>query len=492
MTDMTGDELRALVLQLRKLPKETEWVEFKQNWYEPEQIGEYLSALSNGACLQGKAQGFLVWGIDDESHTVVGTTFNPNEATANKSREDLYPYLARHLTPPIEFQFFPFYDVDGKFIVVLAVDACYVSPTCWQRDAYVRVGSHKKKLAEYPELSRKIWAKLSRTPFEKRIARDSVTSSEVLDLLNYDAYFQMTKKALPTTTEGILDVLCSEKMAAREEGAPYYQITNLGALLFARHLPDFEKLERKAVRVIDYAGTDRLSSGNEKIFDAGYAASFIDLIDYIKSRLPNNEQIEQALRFQTQVYPEVAIREFVANAIIHQDLDAVGDSPLIQIFMDRMEVTNPGLPLIDPLRFINEPPQSRNESLAKFMRRLNICEERGSGIDRAVAAIEVWQLPAPEFLRTENHMRIHMYAKRPFSEMTTKDRVRACFQHVCLMYEFNKPATNASLRQRFSFGDDNYKVVTKIIAATLKEKLIKPYDPDNKSPRYARYVPIWT
>jgi len=168
-----------------------------------------------------------------------------------------------------------------------------------------------------------------------------------------------------------------------------------------------------------------------------------------------------------------------------------GDSPLIDIFTDRMEITNPGLPLIDTLRFINEPPQSRNEALAAFMRRVNICEERGSGVDKAIAAIEMWQLPAPDFTVTQNHTCVYLYSRRPFQEMTSKDRIRACYQHVCLMYAFNQPATNSSLRRRFSFDDDDYKTVTKIIAATVREKLIKPYDPENRSPRYARYVPIF-
>ena len=163
----------------------------------------------------------------------------------------------------------------------------------------------------------------------------------------------------------------------------------------------------------------------------------------------------------------------------------------MEIFGNRLEITNPGKPLITPLRFIDEPPQSRNETLAAFMRRINICEERGSGIDKVIHAVETWQLPAPEFVETERHTRVYLYAPRTFREMSSKDRTRACYQHVCLMSVFSTPATNASLRKRFSFQDEDYKIVSKIISDTIQEGLIKPYDPENRSRRHARYVPYW-
>jgi len=191
------------------------------------------------------------------------------------------------------------------------------------------------------------------------------------------------------------------------------------------------------------------------------------------------------------MYPEIAIRELVPNALLHQDFGMTGDSPLIEIFTDRVEITNAGQPLISPLRFIDEPPQSRNEALAAFMRRVNICEERGSGIDKTIAAVEMFQLPAPEFLVTERHTRVVLYSYREFKEMSTKDRVRACYQHACLMYVSNQQMTNATLRKRFSILDEKYPVVSKVISDSIKEKLIKPYDPTNKSPKHAKYVPFW-
>jgi len=104
----------------------------------------------------------------------------------------------------------------------------------------------------------------------------------------------------------------------------------------------------------------------------------------------------KALRKDIPMYPELAVREVVANAIIHQNFFLQGTSPMIEIFDDRMEVTNPGTPLIETKRFIDSPPISRNEKLASFMRRIGVCEERGSGFDKIVYQTEYYQLPAPE------------------------------------------------------------------------------------------------
>lgn len=476
-----------LLQSLRALTHETEWVELKENNKDPDMIGQRISALSNSAALLQKEQAYFVWGIEDQTHAPVGTSFRPH--ATKYGNEPLESWLSRHLFPCPDFRFQEHTAADGKRYVLLTIPAATHQPIRFKEFAYIRVGSTTKKLNEYPEKERALWKIFERTPFEKRVAMQAVSPDEALSLLDYDAYFRLTEQTLPETKRGILDRLCQDKLVIAKEGL--YDITNLGAVLFARELSRFETLGRKAVRVIDYAGNDRVSGGREYIAEMGYAAIFESLIAYILSRLPRNEHIGQALRVQTEMYPQIAIRELVPNAMIHQDFDVTGDSPFVEIFGDRIEITNPGKPLIDPLRFIDEPPQSRNEAIAAFMRRVNICEERGSGIDKVVSAVEVFQLPPPEFTVTQRHTRVYLYAHKSFSEMSSKERVRACYQHVCLMYVLNQPATNASLRKRFAFDDDDYKTVTKIISATIRELLIKPYDPENRSPRYARYIPFW-
>ena len=476
-----------LLQSLRGLSRETEWVEFKENNSDPEMIGQRLSALANSAALLRRPCAYFVWGIQDGTLAAVGTTFRPH--AEKRGNEPLESWLAHHLVPCPDFRFHEHTAEDGMRFVLIHIPAAAFQPIRFKDVAYIRVGETTKKLHDYPEKERALWKVFESTPFEKRLALLAVSSDEVLSLLDYDSYFRLTKQPLPETKQNILDRLCQDKLAAARDGS--YDITNFGALLFARDLSRFEALGRKAVRVIDYQGNDRVGGGREYIAAGGYAAAFESLIAYILSRLPHNEYIGQALRVQTEMYPQIAIRELVPNALIHQDLDVTGDSPFVEIFGDRIEITNPGRPLIDPLRFIDEPPQSRNEALAAFLRRVNICEERGSGIDKVIQAVEVYQLPPPDFFVTERHTRVYLYAHKSFSEMSSKERARACYQHVCLMFVLSQPATNASLRKRFAFEAEDYKTVTKIISAALKEKMIRPYDPENRSPRYARYVPFW-
>ena len=125
------------------------------------------------------------------------------------------------------------------------------------------------------------------------------------------------------------------------------------------------------------------------------------------------------------------------------------------------------------------------------MRRLNICEERGSGIDKVIFEVELFQLPAPEFIVTENHTKVVLFAHKQMSEMDPKDKVRACYQHACLQYVSNKQMTNSSLRMRFSIEERNYSTASRIIADSVKAGLVKPFDPESGSKRHARYIPFW-
>jgi predicted HTH transcriptional regulator len=125
------------------------------------------------------------------------------------------------------------------------------------------------------------------------------------------------------------------------------------------------------------------------------------------------------------------------------------------------------------------------------MRRVNICEERGSGIDKVIGAIELHQLPPPNFQVTTNHTRAVLYAPRKLAKMDADERIRACYQHACLCWVTNRAMTNATLRERFGIADKNYSMASRIIAETVKKGLIRPADPDSKSRKHARYVPFW-
>jgi ATP-dependent DNA helicase RecG len=265
----------------------------------------------------------------------------------------------------------------------------------------------------------------------------------------------------------------------------------MGAILFAKDINKFDQISRKAIRIIIYKGKNRTKTEKEQSGKRGYAIGFENLIEYIGSILPSNEEIIKAIREETKLYPLLAIRELVANVLIHQDFSITGTGPMVEIFEDRIELTNPGKPLISPLRFIDHNPQSRNEKLAYFMRRIGICEERGSGIDKVIFQCEVFQLPAPEFIEGENFTRVILYSPKPLREMDKQDKIRACYQHCCLKHVSGSIMTNQSLRKRLGVAKGNYPIVSRIIGDTLKADLVKDYDPTNTSRKYAKYIPFW-
>jgi predicted HTH transcriptional regulator len=379
-TDRPLEYLASLVNELCKLPRETEWVEFKVNDAEPQEIGEYLSALSNAAALCGKAFSYLVWGVADRDHELVGTDFDPG--TAKVGNEELENWLLRLLSPRIDFHFHAFVS-EGKRVVLLDIGQAFRHPVAFQTTEWIRVGSYKKKLKDYPEKERALWRIFEHTPFERLIAAEGLTADDVLKLLEYPAYFEMLGLPLPNTRDGVLGALADDAMILKaDEGT--WSITNLGAILLAKKLSAFKGLARKAVRVIIYKGRSRVETLHEQSGIKGYAVGFEELIGTISSKVPPNEVMGKALRRSVPMYPELAVRELVANAVIHQDFLVTGAGPMVEIFEDRMEITNPGKPLVNTERFLDSPPKSRNEALASFMRRVGVCEERGSGVDKVV------------------------------------------------------------------------------------------------------------
>jgi ATP-dependent DNA helicase RecG len=222
----------------------------------------------------------------------------------------------------------------------------------------------------------------------------------------------------------------------------------------------------------------------------GYAVGFRGLIEFIDGLVPSNEVIEQALRREVKMFPEIAIRELVANALIHQDFAETGGSVMVELYSDRMEISNPGRPFISPDRFIDEY-QSRNERLADLMRRLGVCEEKGSGVDKVVESTEVYQLPGPDFRVGARRTTAVLFAHKDIDDMDRNDRIRACYQHCCLRYVMNARMTNQSLRERFKLDESKAATVSQIIAATLEAEKIKLADAAQTSTRYRSYVPFW-
>jgi predicted HTH transcriptional regulator len=426
--------------------------------------------------------------VRDDDHAVVGTTFQPR--TTKVGNQELEGWLSTKSYPRVDFRIHEFEYSPGLAVVMFEIFPCWHTPVRFGDQEFIRVGSTKRRLKDYPEKERQLWERFRRTPFEKGICMDNVAGQRALDLLDYPALFDLLGAPLPEGRAGILEKLIQERFIT-ENGADRFHITNLGAILFARRMGDLDTLARKAVRVIVYKGRNRVETLREQVAIKGYANGFEELVRYINDQLPANEVLGQALRRTIRMYPEVAIRELVANAIIHQDFTVTGDGPKVEIFEDRVEITNPGRPLIDTLRFVDEPPQSRNEHLAAILRRMNVCEERGSGIDKTLSEIELHQLPAPDFRVTDHHTVAVLFAAMPLARMDKPARVRACYLHACLKRVSNDAMTNESLRARLDMPDKDYPKASRIIRETIEAGLVKLFDPDSKSRKHAKYLPFW-
>jgi predicted HTH transcriptional regulator len=379
--------------------------------------------------------------------------------------------------------------VDGHAVVLLEIDRAHRQPVQFHGQEFVRLGSYKKRLKDLPEKERALWRVFDEVSFEEAVAMERVDDETVTELLDHASYFTLTKQREPDSRGGILEALERDALIAHC-GAGGWNITNLGAVLFAKKLDDFATVRRKAMRVIVYEGTNRVRTKKEQVGGKGYASGFGGLSDFIKALVPANEEIEKALRKSVPMYPGLAIRELVANALIHQDLHITGAGPTVEMFDDRMEITNPGVPLISVERFLDSPPRSRNEAMAALMRRMGICEERGSGVDKVVFEIEFYQLPAPLFEVSGESTRVVLFAHKPLAKMDREDRIRACYLHACLRYVSREYLTNTSLRQRFGIDEKNSATASRLIKEAVEDGRIVP-EKDGASKKLMRYVPHW-
>ncbi len=485
---MVKDEkyLVDLIHYLIKFSKETEWLEFKTNYYQADEIGKYISALSNSATLYEKNYGYMIWGIDDATHNIVGTTFDYE--TKKVGNEEFQNWLHRLLKPNINFEFYKV-KVEGKNLIVLEIPKAENVVTKFKNETYIRIGTSKKSLNQAPLKEKALWKILNDTSFEDGIALENVSENTILQKLDTVSYFSLLDIPIPDEKEGIFHYLEQDNLIVKEDTGNW-SITNLGAILLAKSLEDFNTVKRKGIRVIQYKGNNKLETVREHVGNKGYAINFENIIDVVDSIIPRNEIVGKALRTEVSMYPELAIRELIANSIIHQDFSISGTSPMVEIFDDRIEITNPGSPLVETDRFLDNPPKSRNEQLASFLRRIGVCEERGSGFDKVVAKTEEFQLPAPKINVYQEHTKVTLFAHIPYAKMDREDRLRACYLHACLKYVNNDYLTNTSLRERFGISQKNNAMISRIIKNGIQENLIKPYG-ESTAPRYMKYVPYW-
>ena len=481
------ENLDKLVNELRKLPTETQWLEFKHNNYTPDMIGKDISALANSASLYEKSCAYMLWGIDDETHEIVGTDYDLQ--TLKKGNQELENWLRSLLSKNADFEFHTVQMAEEKRVGVLIIYKATNQTVMFDKVDYIRVGSYTKRLSEYPAMQAQLWDKIRNSRFEERYAKQDLRLEDALRMLDYSVYFDNCGIIQPTDFAGVAHYMQQDEIVVRQDNG-LYAITNLGAILFAKHLSEFPRLSRKAVRIVQYEGNNRLSMLKENIGNKGYAVGFEGLMKFVEALIPTQEPIVGALRENRSAYPILAIREAVANALIHQDFSISGTGPVIEIFEKRIEITNSGTPLVDVRRIIDNPPKSRNEKLASLMRRLRMCEELGSGWDKIVSSCEFAQLPAPKIELYEDSTRVVLFSEIPFSAISMEDKLLACYLHACIRQVEGEQLTNSSLRERFGLKNSSAGSISRLIKEAVSMKLIKPLD-SSTAPRYMKYIPIW-
>lgn len=462
--------------------KENECLEFKNNNFNPEVIAKLCSALSNSARIINKNYAYVLWGVDDNGR-IIGTAFQPDDKSIPKFK------LSQTLNPSINCDFRLVSHPDGN-VVILEIPATTIAPIEFNGMAYVRIGSATPKLSDNLDKMQILMRNLQTHTWEKEIAKQFLTAQDVLNYLNYKTYFKLTNQTLPQDANEILQYLENDNIIKKDVDNKW-NILNLGALLLANDLNNFDvSLARKGVRFITYNGINRADTVSHRIEGKkGYAIALEGIITYINDLLPSSETIGEVYRQTKTSFPKIAVREIIANALIHQDMTITGAGPQVELFSDRLEVTNPGESLNPVDRMIDLPPISRNERLANLMRRMGFCEEQGSGIDKIVDSVERIQLPAPKFRAHDNSTQVILYAYRPFADLTTEERIRACYQHAVIKYiSGGMKLKNSSLCIRFGIKKGNESQVSKVIKNALSKKLIKVADTD--SPR-SGYYPFW-
>ena len=457
----------------RQSPSEHQRLEFKEAkvQFDNHRLYQYCVALAN------EGGGHLVLGVADKPpRPVVGTQAFRDPAAMT---ERLFQALGFRVD--IEEVAHP----DGRVLVFDIPSR--PRGTAYHLDGAYLMRSRGSLVPMSEDQLRRIFAEGEPDWLEEH-SKTGLNTQQLIELLDTQTFFELFKLPYPTDRVGVIDRLVQERLV--DKVGSTYAIRRLGALLLAKRLDDFPDLARKVARVVVYTGVSKLETRLDQTGTKGYAVGFEGMVHFVVSQLPQNEIVEDALRNEVKLVPQIVIRELVANALIHQDLGVGGASVMVEIYSNRVEISNPGEPVVPVERFI-DGYQSRNERLADLMRRMGACEEKSSGIDRVVHAAEVYQLPAPDFRAGHRRTVVTIYGARDFEGMDRDDRIRACYQHCALKWVMSERMTNQSLRERFHLPESKSAIASQVIAATIEAGLIKPDERVGTSRKFARYLPFW-
>jgi ATP-dependent DNA helicase RecG len=390
---MDDGQLRPLVDALLQEPDETEWLEFKQSRCDPQQLGEYLSALANSACLNRKPKGYLVFGIDDRTHAPMGTAFKPDKA--KKANQALRLWLSSGLRPNIGYDLHEL-EYRGKRIVLFEINAAIDRPVAFYGTAYVRIGSSKTRLSEHPEKEREIWSRRHRHDWSAEVCKDASIDdldSEALAKARDEYKTKFPRKAAEVDNWSHIQFLNKIKLTIKGK------VTNTALLLLGK--PESAALLSPGVARISW--TLRDERNNPKDYEH-FGPPFLLNVDRVFAKVRNltYRHLPSGTLFPMEIsqYDHWVIREALHNCIAHQDYSLKGRINLVET-PSAVTLTNAGSFLPGTVEAVIEhdaPPEIyRNPFLAEAMVSLNMIDTQGGGIRKMFQTQRMRHFPLPDY-----------------------------------------------------------------------------------------------
>ncbi len=389
---MNTADLTALLDRLRAEPRETEWLEFKANRFEPQVLGEYLSALSNSACLLGMPRGYLVFGIEDGTHAVVGTHFDP-QAEKGKGEQLLPLWLSRGLQPNVGFEMHAV-AYQGHRVVLFEIHPASDRPVQFYGTAYVRDGTSKTELAKYPEKERAIWGR--RVDWSAQVCEQATLDDLAPEAIAKARLEYATKfPAQADEMSGWDDATFLNKARLTIRGG----VTHASLLLLGR--PEASALIAPAVARISWL---LKNERNEELDYEHFGPPFLLSVDRVLARIRNLtvRELPDGTLFPVELtqYDPWVIREALHNCIDHQDYGLRGRIQVVET-PDSLLLTNVGGFLPGQVEKVIEQDAPleiyRNPFLAEAMVNLNMIDTQGGGIKRMFLKQRQRFFPMPDY-----------------------------------------------------------------------------------------------
>ena len=400
---MSPDQLNEKLKELLSLPSETEWAEFKHNNSAPQMIGEYISAMSNAAALLSEPFAYIVWGIEDTTHNIVGTTFKPRNQKGAGS-EDLEPWLNKLLAPRVNFRIFEFQSECGKPIVMFEIQAANTAPVAFSGRRYIRVGSHKKPLSEHPERERSLWEIVSGPVVDWSAEICEAATTDALDpeaikraRSEYAERFEGDPKKSHLATEVWEwdDETFLNKIRLAVDG----KLTRAALILLGKP----ESVHHLAPANVRMSWILKDASNVEqdyRHYDPPFLLAVDELLDNIRNLTLRHLPDGTVFPVNVSQYDPWVLRETLHNCIAHQDYSMAGRIIIVEQ-PDSLLFTNLGAfyPASVEEVVVRDSPQelSANPLLAQAMVNLNMIDTIGSGIKRTFRIQRDRNFPMPSY-----------------------------------------------------------------------------------------------